>query len=451
MSKACPIFPTQSAHDVLNCFLHAYFTEQNPEKALSLVTEDIFCTLPGESATVRDRSALALLMHGCIRSGSGPADCALSDYTEKLLPGGMILGLCRIDLFTAPTAGVPYSSGFRLSVGFLPENSRYLITFLHADAVPGPFGIKLDIPLFLMDKQEKLSGIALQTLLSQLAPSSVPCGILGIYLENRYPLCLISNALLHYLGYTCETLLAASNGSILSILHPVDCSLLTQSITESIRTKKDLCFRCRIRKQDGTYVWICYNAKPLSVSGGRTAMVGVAFDISETVHLKERLEQESTLDSLTQVLNRREAQRQIEHNLSAFGRGALLLLSLDHYETFLAACGRLEADELLVHFARLLKENVRSDDIIARPGENEFIVYLHSVWHREDVTLQAKRLYRVVQEFFRDYPSKPPVMLSIGGALTVRGQTFVQLYDAANKMLRQSRQAAASEEKIQIF
>ncbi len=437
------------AYHILADFLQACFREPNAEKALSLLTEDFYAVGMGSPTSVRSREEFSARLNAWTAEHAAIADCQISGYSEKEPSPGVVLGTCRVTVTGELADGHAVFLDRYLTSGFAAGDSGYRIThFYSSDASALPTE-RVQSPLHFADSAAGAQWTALQISLAQLLKEALPGGVLGLYAETGAPLYAIGDGLLSHLGYTYEAFLSASQGRILQIIHPGDRTAVMQAVLDALRSRQDFKVRYRIRKQDGLYVWVCHRARPFFTSGGRAVIAGTVIDISETVHLQERLERESTLDSLTQAYNRREAQRLIEHSLSLFGSGALLLFDIDQFSAFHDAHGPTEGDEVLVRLSHILKENVRSDDIVARSGNDEFIVYLHNIWRREDIALQARRLHHAFQESCRD-KQLPELTLSVGGVLASRGQAFHTLYDAAANMLQRSKRAASGRDKIQI-
>ena len=102
--------------------------------------------------------------------------------------------------------------------------------------------------------------------------------------------------------------------------------------------------------------------------------------------LAEQSERISTLetlsyrDELTGLVNRRGFNEQLRHALAMArrlkGTGVLTFIDLDNFKTINDDLGHQAGDEVLVHVANLLDENVRATDVAARLGGDEFAVIL---------------------------------------------------------------------------
>ncbi len=123
-------------------------------------------------------------------------------------------------------------------------------------------------------------------------------------------------------------------------------------------------------------------------------------------------------DSLTDLVNRREFERQLIQSLHDSRKSArdcvLLYLDLDQFKIINDTCGHIAGDELLKQLAKLLGQNLRSDDTLARLGGGEFGVLLRNC-DAVDARKVAENLCKEVREFRFVWEEKPfAVSLSVG-------------------------------------
>ncbi|QEL55626.1 GGDEF domain-containing protein [Chromobacterium paludis] len=129
---------------------------------------------------------------------------------------------------------------------------------------------------------------------------------------------------------------------------------------------------------------------------------------------QEELEKQAWTDELTGLSNRRyfmqrldcEYQRALRHHHPS----TLAILDLDHFKRINDQYGHPKGDEVLKHFAGLLRDNLRKEDETGRLGGEEFAVLLPET--SQDEALQV--LERVRQELAR----KPPDAVAAGFSYT---------------------------------
>ena len=98
----------------------------------------------------------------------------------------------------------------------------------------------------------------------------------------------------------------------------------------------------------------------------------------EREHLIDELKEASSVDYLTGLLNRRAFADSAAAQLATARRRdwtvALIIFDIDHFKSINDQHGHAHGDAVLVEIARLAKRELRSADVIARFGGEEFIV-----------------------------------------------------------------------------
>ena len=104
---------------------------------------------------------------------------------------------------------------------------------------------------------------------------------------------------------------------------------------------------------------------------------------AKVARLQERVEQLDTLahqDSLINLPNRRGFMRELERLIARVDRyginAAMLFVDLDGLKMINDTFGHRAGDEALIQVANLLAKGVRSSDVVARIGGDEFGILL---------------------------------------------------------------------------
>lgn len=120
----------------------------------------------------------------------------------------------------------------------------------------------------------------------------------------------------------------------------------------------------------------------------------------ELEQLNYRLSVLASMDSMTQLLNRREFENQVNAELSVFKddvfASSMMIADIDHFKRVNDQYGHPVGDELLKQFSLLLKAVLREKDLIARWGGEEFVVMLHQSNPNEAYKI-AERLRRTIE------------------------------------------------------
>ncbi len=142
----------------------------------------------------------------------------------------------------------------------------------------------------------------------------------------------------------------------------------------------DMDAECRLRDSGGNDVAIALSSTVVpDPQVGDIVMVNVV-DISDRRRYLDRLSHLADHDVLTGLANRRRFEVELERHLDRSRRhgpvGALLLLDLDNFKQVNDSLGHNAGDELLVTIAGLLRRSIRSTDVVARVGGDEFAIML---------------------------------------------------------------------------
>ncbi len=159
-----------------------------------------------------------------------------------------------------------------------------------------------------------------------------------------------------------------------------------------------------LRSRSGEEVAIQDSAAPIRDREGELVGVVMVFhDVSEERQLHRRLSHQASHDALTGLINRREFEHRLESALSStvddddIGH-VLLYMDLDQFKVVNDTCGHTAGDQLLEQIAGILKETIRSTDVLARLGGDEFSVLLQNC-PLEDAIEVAESLRRAVHDY----------------------------------------------------
>lgn len=113
------------------------------------------------------------------------------------------------------------------------------------------------------------------------------------------------------------------------------------------------------------------------------------------IRLREALRDQSILDPLTGLFNRRYLEEILEREVRRAMRSeqcvGLMMLDLDHFKNFNDTYGHDAGDAVLREAAAFLKRSVRAEDIVCRFGGEEFVVILPLA----DATVTQARAERI--------------------------------------------------------
>ncbi|MEG0179349.1 MAG: EAL domain-containing protein, partial [Oscillospiraceae bacterium] len=141
-------------------------------------------------------------------------------------------------------------------------------------------------------------------------------------------------------------------------------------------------------------------------------------------------------DLMTGLVNRVSAQEIISKSLeNTMDTCAILLLDIDNFKKINDANGHEYGDKVICAVADKLKSIFEKDDIIARMGGDEFIVFMKNIASVEFVENKARQLCDSIADIYMD-SKNTGVTCSVGIAMTDNNsRSFEALYKNADKAL----------------
>jgi diguanylate cyclase (GGDEF)-like protein len=130
-------------------------------------------------------------------------------------------------------------------------------------------------------------------------------------------------------------------------------------------------------------------------------LAGLAAHAVEKIDLQQRLEELVITDDLTQLFNSRYLNRSLETEIqrsSRYGMSvSLIFIDLDHFKDVNDVHGHLVGSKLLAEIGQLLMSQLRSLDIVARYGGDEFVIVLPQT-ELNNAMLISERMRKDIEE-----------------------------------------------------
>ncbi|MBI9092990.1 MAG: cache domain-containing protein [Desulfobacterium sp.] len=245
---------------------------------------------------------------------------------------------------------------------------------------------------------------------------------------------------------------------------PLERAILYKKMDDAlIKQGGDQQYEGQVRCADDTdrdfqFYKACFYAPNGKVAG----IAGVMMDLTEINRAKVKIQEQSeklhqanlklsqlaSLDSLTQIANRRTFQKELEHQIRLAARNksslTLVMADIDHFKKYNDSFGHTAGDQVLETIARLLTNGSRGTDTVARYGGEEFAVILPATDRKGALTMGERFCHNVA-----GHPWKQRrVTLSIGLATatfatvddTTVEQTCIAFVDRADRALYASKE-----------
>ncbi|MGR2737953.1 GGDEF domain-containing protein [Billgrantia sp. Q4P2] len=163
-----------------------------------------------------------------------------------------------------------------------------------------------------------------------------------------------------------------------SMVHPDDLESVEASMRRAEQTgNHDVVHR--IVRLDGEVRWV-HELADYVPEGDDQILIGTVRDITEQKRLELRLRQLSRTDELTGLFNRRYFMQRLVQELARYRRygrpTSVVLFDFDHFKRINDTHGHPAGDQVLVSVGKLLRDKLRTNDIPARLGGEEFALLL---------------------------------------------------------------------------
>lgn len=209
---------------------------------------------------------------------------------------------------------------------------------------------------------------------------------------------------------------------------------LLRAVLGPLREANSALLRAHALRFDGAVLYLVFSAS-----------MAFGFVWLMTARLRNQLEEQARTDALTGVLNRRalesSAQRELSGCLRRQAPLAVLAVDLDHFKFLNDAYGHAAGDAALAAAAKLLAQCLRSSDLLARFGGEEFIAVLPD---RDGVraSLIAERLRSRLEELRVEYEGHSLALTaSFGIAVAGSSDTWPGVLRRADRALYAAKRA----------
>lgn len=144
-------------------------------------------------------------------------------------------------------------------------------------------------------------------------------------------------------------------------------------------------------------------------------------------------------DYLTGALNRRGMNEALEREFSRADRHnadlCIAMMDIDHFKRINDNLGHATGDEALTYFVKIIKDVLRTTDVIARYGGEEFIIILPATPEDEAVTVITRVQRELTKNFFMHKNERVLITFSAGVAQRRPGETPESLIPRADAAL----------------
>ena len=224
------------------------------------------------------------------------------------------------------------------------------------------------------------------------------------------------------------------NAQLLEMLGSETIQELREAILGTTPEDPVIQYECKLRLQEEArwMRFICRASWSADEPPACIGMIGKVVDIHETQLKIDRLSFQAFHDELTGAYNRRYAKQQIIERLETHtnSKFALALLDVDKFKTVNDTRGHDFGDRVLAYAAQKMQQSVRNEDIVARIGGDEFLLFLE--YKENNLEGMVKRIFSSLIGELEGFP----ISFSMGVAETDSvGNDYETLFRSADQAL----------------
>lgn len=275
----------------------------------------------------------------------------------------------------------------------------------------------------------------------------IPGGVFCYDVDYNQEFMFISDSTPKMFGYTMEQFLTKFNNRFPDMVYEEDRDRILKEIDSQIHNGDiDYC-EYRIEMADGTLKWVYDRGRVIVDETGKRWFYVVIMDADELkaaenrrrehdAQLLDELRIRSGRDIMTGLLNHHAAVAYIEKAIKKYNGGVLFYLDLDNFKRVNNTKGYLFGDQLLKETANCLGSLVKPEEILARFGGDEFIIFIPGSYNSSRAQKRAEQIIENIQEVV-SYDIKDGGC-SIGIIISTNGKiTFNEMFQQAANVMHQ--------------
>ena len=212
-----------------------------------------------------------------------------------------------------------------------------------------------------------------------------------------------------YVSPSCEKQLGYLPGNlvgknILEFIHEDDSDNLQEGFKQ-LASVEMASHTYRFLGKNGHEVWLESSWQLTGEGNEAQHIVSSSRNITERKRFQDQLAYAAQHDNLTGLANRKAFMNQLDRVLAEREknpslRAAVLFLDLDRFKITNDSLGHSVGDILLKEFTKRLMTCVKTDDMVARFGGDEFAILLENLKSHSDAKSIAERIHKVLEDPF---------------------------------------------------
>lgn len=277
-------------------FIESVLIENNIEKALEVVSEDVLGVGMGEQGMVSCKEDVRkiLLLQKPIKDAIYSVEYKKID--SRFYPP-YFGSICIIFELSCEANKEITKSEYLQFASVRKEENKWLLCSLQAQPIKSSITQKNIESYPIVFAEEILAQLKqnIQKDAIEFMNGCISGGIIATYIEeNTHPLYFINESMLEYLGYTKQEFVEQYSKDVMQIIHPADTAYVSKKVKDNILSGRDYEAKFRVRKKDGQYLYMLEQVRKSQDEHGKPILMGVFIDITEMVILQNTLEEQTS-------------------------------------------------------------------------------------------------------------------------------------------------------------
>ncbi|WP_373073222.1 diguanylate cyclase [Sulfurimonas sp.] len=192
---------------------------------------------------------------------------------------------------------------------------------------------------------------------------------------------------------------------------------------------------------DGERKYLLVQKIPFKYNNKDTGVLGIARDITELHLAQKKIKDQTYVDELTKLYNRKSYNKRVEELLSLKKRYktkfSMIMFDIDDFKQVNDTYGHKVGDEVLVKLSNIVKSQLRENDYVFRIGGEEFVVLLTETGLESAVSV-AEKLRKNISEKLDEVTDRT-ITVSLGVSESNESDTEDTIFRRVDRLLYKSK------------
>jgi diguanylate cyclase (GGDEF)-like protein/PAS domain S-box-containing protein len=178
-------------------------------------------------------------------------------------------------------------------------------------------------------------------------------------------------------------------------------------------------YQSKRKSKTGSLIDVDILAFPVEFNNKSVGAYAIYSDITEKKQAEKKIETLAYRDSLTGLFNRRVFYDKLKEKIQNIGKGqrfAVCYIDLDGFKRVNDSMGHNVGDELLRYVAKNIEDSMGEEDVVARIGGDEFVIFTDCVDH-EKIGAKMESIIGRLNSGLKIFDYSIKISLSIGVAI----------------------------------